>query len=47
MEEIAELWQYYASVSLSDPKLILENLFDERIDAIYRKVSDMYSRVMK
>lgn len=47
LEEIAELWQYYASVSLSDPKLILENLFDERIDAIHRKVSEMHSRVMK
>ena len=26
MEEIAELWQYYAGISLSDPKIVLENL---------------------
>lgn len=47
MEEIAELWQYYASISLSDPKIVLENLFDDRLDAIHRKVSEMHGKIVK
>ena len=47
VDEIAELWQYYANVSLSDPKLVLENLFDDRMDAILRKVSEIHHEVVR
>lgn len=47
MDEIAEIWQYYASVIRSDPARAVETMIDARLDTIQKKVSEMHSRVMK
>jgi transcriptional regulator with XRE-family HTH domain len=42
LEEVAEIWEYYANVNLVDPKLQLEQMIDNRITDMYSKVRDMY-----
>lgn len=45
-EEIAEIWEYYAHLSFSDAKLNLENLLQERLIDIQKRVQDIQTRLV-
>lgn len=46
-DEIAEIWEYYAHLSFSDAKLSLENLLQERLIDIQKRVQDIQTRIDK
>lgn len=45
LEEIAEIWEYYAHVGLSDPKEIVDQMMDEKIIDIQKKVRGIYKKM--
>jgi len=45
LDEISEIWQYYASVIRSDPAQVVGNMVDERLNAIHRKVNDIHKEL--
>ncbi len=46
LDDIAEIWQYYAHIGLSDPKQLTEQMIDERITDIQIKVKEIYKNVI-
>jgi transcriptional regulator with XRE-family HTH domain len=42
--EIQEIWQYYAHLSFTDSKTLLENMLDDRINTIHKKVSELHAK---
>jgi len=45
--EIAEIWQYYAYISKSDPIATIKYIQDEKIEDIGRKVGEIYKEIIK
>lgn len=43
--DIAEIWQYYAHLSFSDAKLNLDNILEERLLDIQKRVKDIQTRL--
>ena len=46
MEDIAEIWQFYAYLSREDPKNTVEWMTDSRISDIHAKVNGIYRKVI-
>ena len=44
---VAELWQYYAYISKSDPLSMIKYIQDEKIDEINKKVNEIHKEVVK
>lgn len=44
--DIREIWQYYAHLSFSDSKQLLDNMVEDKLTDIQRKVTEMYHRQM-
>ena len=45
-DDIAEIWQYYAHIGLSDPKQLTDQMIDERITDIQNKVKTIYQNII-
>ena len=45
LEEVAEIWEYYVYIGLTDPKAQMELMLDERISDIYEKVVDISASI--
>jgi len=43
--EIAEIWQYYAHLSFSDAKISLDNILEERLIDIQKRVQDIQNKM--
>jgi len=46
LEEVAEIWEFYAHISHSDPKEYLEQMIDDKIDDIQNKVKTIYKKIL-
>ena len=46
MEEVAEIWEYYAHIGLTDPKEQMQQVIDERLSDIQDKVGQMYGVIV-
>lgn len=44
--DIREIWQYYAHLSFSDSKQLLDNMVEDKLTDIQKKVTEMYHRQM-
>ena len=44
--DIREIWQYYAHLSFSDSKQLLDNMVEDKLSDIQKKVTEMYHRQM-
>lgn len=44
-EDISEIWQYYAHLSFSDAKISLDNILEERIIDIQKRVKEILEKV--
>jgi len=44
--DIREIWQYYAHLSFSDSKQLLDNMLEDKLTDIQKKVTEMYHRQM-
>lgn len=42
LEDVAEIWEYYAYIGITDPKQQMEQAIDEKISDIHDKVKEMY-----
>jgi transcriptional regulator with XRE-family HTH domain len=42
LDDIAEIWEYYAHIGISDPKQLIEQMLDERITDIQNKVREIH-----
>lgn len=42
--DIREIWQYYAHLSFSDSKQLLDNMVEDKLTDIQKKVTEMYHR---
>jgi len=47
MENIAEIWEYYAYIGRTDPKLLVEQAIEEKILDMHEKVVGIYDSVKK
>jgi transcriptional regulator with XRE-family HTH domain len=45
-EEVAEVWQYFAHVSFSDARVTFNEMLEERISDIQRRVRDMHEKII-
>ena len=45
--DIAEVWQYYAHLSFSDSKYTFNNMLEEKLQDIQRKLTEVHQVVMK
>ena len=45
LDDVAEVWSYYAHISLTDPRLSIEQMIDERITDIQSKVKEIYKKM--
>ena len=46
-DEVAEIWEYYAHLSFSDAKVNFDNLMEDRLSDIQRRVQDIQSRLLQ
>ncbi len=46
LEEVAEIWEFHAHISHSDPKEYLEQIIDDKIDDIQNKVKTIYKKIL-
>lgn len=44
-EDIAEVWQYYAHISFSDAKINLDNIMEDRLLDIQKRVADIQNTI--
>lgn len=44
--DIREIWQYYAHLSFSDSKQLLDNMVEDKLTDIQKKVTEMYHKQM-
>jgi transcriptional regulator with XRE-family HTH domain len=45
--EVGEIWQYYAHLSFSDAKTLVDNLIEEKLNDIQQKVNAIYVQQLK
>jgi transcriptional regulator with XRE-family HTH domain len=45
LDEIAEVWQYYAHLSFSDARYTFHQMLEEKLQDIQRKVSEVHFRI--
>ena len=45
--EISELWQYYAHVSFSDLKISLNQMMEDKLNDIQRKLTEVHIKLLK
>jgi len=45
--EVREIWQYHAHLSFSDTKQLLDNMLEEKLTDIQKKVTELYHRQMQ
>jgi hypothetical protein len=43
--DIAEIWQYYAHLSFSDAKISLDNILEDRLLDIQKRVKDIQEKM--
>lgn len=46
MDDVAEIWKYYAAILVSDPKNLIDSMIDEKIEDIYKKVGVIYEKII-
>ena len=46
LEEVSEIWEYYAYIGLSDPKEIIDRMMDDKVMDIHSKVKEIYETVI-
>jgi len=47
LEDVTEIWEYYAYIGLTDPKQQMEQVIDEKISDIHVKIKEMYYNTLE